>query len=295
LSETPVHGQPALGVLVSCKTQPDVKLYFEKATGLLIKLAYHGLDSSTKKEVLKEEYFSDYREVRSSSADEETLRAAKIANEPAVLLDYLRKRTLPDADRQRMEASIRKLGDSSFQVREKAKADLLAQGAPAAPLLLQALKDPDPEVANRAKECFDQLGNSPDSSVTSAVIRLLAERRPDGTMEVLLAYLPSAADESVVYEIQAALAQLAHLGGKPAKVLQAALEDKSPLRRAAATQALKRPRGSENDPPGQRITIKGFRRPFKGIQYQDGKKRLEWEFTDVQLFTKLDDSVFTKP
>jgi hypothetical protein len=295
LPETKVQGKDAVGVLVSSKGRPDVKLFFDKVSGLLTKTEYRGSDPPTKKEVLKEEYLSDYREVRSSAADEQTVKEAKVADDDAALLGFLRKRALSDAERQRIEAQIRKLGDNSFQVREKAKDDLVAAGARAAPVLLQALKDPDTEVVSRARECLDLIGKNPESAVTAAVIRLLADRQPAGSAEVLLAYLPWAPEESVLHEVRAALARVAYRDGTPDKTLVTALEDKNPVRRTAAAAALRRASSRDDEPAGQRLTPKGWRRPFKGINYQDGKKYLEWELTEVQLFNKLDDSLFAKP
>ena len=77
-------------------------------------------------------------------------------------------------------------------------------------------------------------------AVPLAVVRSVARHKPVGAVHVLLAYLPSAADDAVVQEVEAALVVLAHAEGKPDKVLEEALNDKDPERKAAATAALGR-------------------------------------------------------
>jgi hypothetical protein len=57
-----VDQKPASGVVVKRKGHRDVKLYFDKATGLLVKREHRLLDSASGKEVLQEIVFSDYQE-----------------------------------------------------------------------------------------------------------------------------------------------------------------------------------------------------------------------------------------
>jgi hypothetical protein len=61
--EVKVNGLPALGIKVSCKGRPDVYLYFDKASGLLVMTQRRAYSSSLKKEVQREEQFSDYKEI----------------------------------------------------------------------------------------------------------------------------------------------------------------------------------------------------------------------------------------
>lgn len=62
LDEVKVDGKPAVGVLVKSKGHRDVKLYFDKETGLLVKREHTVLDPATGKEVTQEVIFSDYQE-----------------------------------------------------------------------------------------------------------------------------------------------------------------------------------------------------------------------------------------
>jgi len=55
--------KPAVGVRVSHKGFRDINLFFDKDKGLLVKAEYRALDPLTMKEVGREEYFSDYKEV----------------------------------------------------------------------------------------------------------------------------------------------------------------------------------------------------------------------------------------
>jgi hypothetical protein len=57
-----VDGKPALGVLVKPKGHREVRLYFDKTSGLLVKREQRLLDPSSGKEVLQEVIFSDYQE-----------------------------------------------------------------------------------------------------------------------------------------------------------------------------------------------------------------------------------------
>lgn len=57
-----VGGRPAVGLLAKSKGHRDVKLYFDKASGLLVKREQRVLDSASGKEVRQEVLFSDYQE-----------------------------------------------------------------------------------------------------------------------------------------------------------------------------------------------------------------------------------------
>src|SRR5438445_725224 len=62
LAETKVDGKPAVGVVVKSKGHRDVKLYFDKASGLLVKREHPVVDPSTGKEVVQEVLFRDYQD-----------------------------------------------------------------------------------------------------------------------------------------------------------------------------------------------------------------------------------------
>lgn len=293
--EAQVKGQAAHIVKVVSQGHPDVLLYFDKDSGLLLKTEHRRRDPSTNKEVKYEELFRDYQELNAAPVDERTLTAAKMGTDDAALLELLRKQTLSEETRKKIKERIRGLGDASFPVRQKAKEDLVAQGPAAVPLLTQALTDPDPEVTGLAKQCLQAIGKVPDLTVTLAAVRLLAVRKPAGAVEVLLGYLPSAPNEAAAQEVRAALAAVAFREGKPDPALVQALKDKDPQRQAAAAAVLRAGGNAAAEPPGQRLFLPGFKYATKGEVLQNDKKYMEYELSDIQIFNRLADSVFSKP
>ncbi|HEV3115845.1 MAG TPA: hypothetical protein VGY58_02250 [Gemmataceae bacterium] len=295
LPEEKVLERAAVGIKVSAKDRPDVKLYFDKASGLLVKSAYVYKELTTAKNTLREEYFTEYQDVESPALEEKTLRNAGLAADGPALLDFLRKHTIDEARRAKVKPLIRELGDPSFDVRDKAKKELIALGPISLPLLSQARNDADPEIASRAKECIKKIWKDKERDVPGAVIRLLLFRKPEGAAGVLLDYLPSAPDEETRQEAQAALAALAFASGQPDKALVQALEDKNPARRAAAATALGRTSPGAKEPPGQRIFLPGLKHAMKGTAYADGKPVMEWEMSDVRFYNRFADAIFAKP
>jgi hypothetical protein len=295
--DSKVGEHATVGVKVTSEGKPDVLLLFDKSSGLLLKEEHRRADAGGKRQAMYEEYFDDYRPVDPGTAAAEKLKSAKIPTENPALLQYLKDRSLQDADRELINTLIRKLGDSSFEVREKAKEDLVKQGIKAAPLLTRATKDPDAEVSGRAKECLETMGsnNKVDSTALISIVRLLAARRPPDTAETLLSYLPSAPDETVMQEVQAALAAVAFLGDKPDPALVRALDSNSPVRKAAAAAILDRDGKPARGPAGRQIFLSGIKRPMKSIQVVDGKKVMELAVTEVQFFNRFDDAMFAKP
>jgi HEAT repeat protein len=174
-----------------------------------------------------------------TEADIQTLQEVKIATDDGGLLEFLRRRTLSVQDRTKIQALIRGMGDNAFEVRERSSAQLAALGAKPVPLLRQATRHPDPEIKRRAEECLRQIGDKDfPSGVMAAAVRLLGHRKPDGAVEVLLAYLPIGEDDGVSEEVRASLAAVAIRQGKPDHLLVNALVDKDPLRRGTAAEAL---------------------------------------------------------
>jgi len=62
LGETKVQGKDAVGVRVSSKGHKDVNLYFDKTSGLLVKVEHRTVDFDTEKEVNEERIFLEYQE-----------------------------------------------------------------------------------------------------------------------------------------------------------------------------------------------------------------------------------------
>jgi hypothetical protein len=174
-------------------------------------------------------------------ADERALREAGVGTDGAALLQFFKSRTVNSADRDTIAALIKRMGDDSFDEREKASAGLIEIGPRAEPQLREAAeRNNDAEVRRRAEECLALLAKGSDPALLAAAARTLGARKPTGAAEALLAYLPNAPGEGVVDEVCGALAAVAVSGGKPDPALLKALDDKLPARRAAAAVALVR-------------------------------------------------------
>src|SRR5262249_42305449 len=156
------------------------------------------------------------------------------------LLDFFRKRTFDDATLTKVNQLIKKLGADEFTDREKAFNDLAAVGPTAEPLLRQAINqtDQDVEILRSCEKLLKKNEATPNSAVAAAAARAAARLRPKGLAEVLLAYVPFADDQDVAENVQQALAAVAYTKEQPSKVLEAALDDKLPDRRAAVAEAL---------------------------------------------------------
>ena len=141
LDEIRIEGRPAVGVKVSSAGHQDVRLFFDKASGLLSKVerkvlwAKPGLEPGKNRETLSTTYLSDYRQVFSAAAEEQILKTHKVATDNPALLEFVRKRTLSDAKREQIGSLIRKLGDAEFETREKARTELIKHGEAARPLV----------------------------------------------------------------------------------------------------------------------------------------------------------------
>jgi hypothetical protein len=90
--------------------------------------------------------------VDQGTADRKALEAASLkADDPKGLLDYLRQRTLSDADLSQIQAVIRRLGSDDFEERLRASAEVERFGpAAVGPLRAASQSDTDYEIAFRA-------------------------------------------------------------------------------------------------------------------------------------------------
>src|SRR5262245_51384661 len=93
--------------------------------------------------------------------DEQTLREANLAWDGASLLDYFRRRTPTEAQRQKIDALINQLGHPSFRLREIAAKRLTEQGLTAVAQLKRGRRSDDPEIANRCAKCLDTIETVP--------------------------------------------------------------------------------------------------------------------------------------
>jgi HEAT repeat protein len=154
------------------------------------------------------------------------------------LLSTVRKHTLTPSDVEKVRDTIRRLGAKNHVVREKAVLELVSQGRLILPLLHSALKDRDLEIVRGARRCLQRIEEQPANPLPTAALRLLALRRPQGTVEALLAYLPFVLDEDAQETVVTTLTTLGVRDGKADKAIVAALTDKEPVRRAAAAMVV---------------------------------------------------------
>jgi cyclophilin family peptidyl-prolyl cis-trans isomerase len=173
-------------------------------------------------------------------ADEETLNAAGLGTDPAALIDFFRRKTLDEGDRDTVAELIRDLGADEFAMREKASSELVKMGGKAISQLRQAKESGDIEVARRAKACLQKIEQEKEPALMAAAARLLAARRPAAAAQTLLKFAPFADDRNVLESVRGALAVLAVRDGKPEPALTDALASKQPICRALAGEALVR-------------------------------------------------------
>jgi len=188
-----------------------------------------------------------------ATAAEKALRGMGLDVSDASLLKYFRDRTFNEADPRRMAVLLRELGSDTFTAREKAASAILELGGNALFALRQAENDPDTEVKRRAGELRHRLEDKPDSFVQAATARLIQARKPAGAAEVLLAFLPFAADDSVVDEIRKALTAVTVREGQIDPVVVRALTDKVALKRSVAGEALIRAGAKDRVPAMRRL------------------------------------------
>jgi PQQ-like domain len=186
-------------------------------------------------------------------SDEEALTKAGLnATDGPKLLGYLRQRTLSDVDQGKINAIIKRFGADDFDVRVKATEEIEAFGPAAVGPLKAAERDPDPEIAYRARITLKRMEKVPHSAVAAAAVRAVAKLKPEGAAAALMGFLPVADTEVVANTIREALVALAvGKDGKADPAIVAALTDNSPMRRSAAYVAL-----TEGGQVGERIRIK---------------------------------------
>jgi hypothetical protein len=175
-----------------------------------------------------------------TDADEKVLRAHRFATDGPGLLSVFRDATPDDQDRQKVTRLIEQLGSKTFVEREKASAALRAYGPRAVPFLQATLKNTDLEVLRRARFCLEKIAARFGPEIYFSALRLISLRRPAGSVEVLLRYLPVADNLYVQEETLEVLVGLALPGGKAEPAIVKALTDQQPLCRAAAARALGR-------------------------------------------------------
>lgn len=166
------------------------------------------------------------------------------ANTGEKLLGALKERTISDPDRRKFAERVERLGDESFATREQTSDELNGLGPNYVPLLRQAIGHNDPEVRMRLVRCL-QRAEGAYTPLPASAFRLLAFRKPAGTTEAILAYLPCAHLSDNLQAAQQVLGHLVMQDERAIVPLKEAILSPEPVRRAAAAKALCRLRDDE--------------------------------------------------
>jgi HEAT repeat protein len=154
------------------------------------------------------------------------------------LMNILRKHIRTAEDRDKIRELMGRLASDDFSQREAASQGLIAFGRRSLPQLRKSSASKDAETARRAKMLIERIEEDTAHRLPAAALRLLAVRKPAGAVEALLAYVPSAEDETLAVEVGKSLTVLALRDGKPAPALTRALTDPQPAVRAIVAEAL---------------------------------------------------------
>src|SRR5262249_39835389 len=146
-----------------------------------------------------------------AKADEKRLKDAHQGADGKEIVEFLVTRSRGKAEPKVLDKLLEDLASKEASVREKAGRQLVAIGLPAGPSLRLLPRDPHAgDAAALAKRLLKVLEKD-QSEITGAAVRLLAARRPKGTAEALLAFLPLAEGDAVRDQIKEALAAVAHV------------------------------------------------------------------------------------
>jgi hypothetical protein len=173
---------------------------------------------------------------RQAAEDVRVLKAARVPTDGPGLVRFLRRGSAAP-DEKHIQALLRALGDRSFKVRERAAADLSAEGPAVLPLLLQGMKGADLETRRRLQGCIAAIEQAGSDPALAAAARRLVALRPEGACAALLSRLPLAGEEGEEVMVSALMA-LGARGGQLDPNLVKALADPTPACRGAAALAL---------------------------------------------------------
>src|SRR5262245_61551494 len=140
------------------------------------------------------------------------------------LLSYLRRQSPTDDERRRLAGLVRQLGDANFRKRDEAARELTAAGWAVLPLLREAVRDADREVAGRARRIAAEIESGSGLGLPAAVARRLARLRPAGAVAALVAYRPHVEDGYLADLLAAALSELAREPAERAALERAAAD-----------------------------------------------------------------------
>ncbi len=181
---------------------------------------------------------------QTSGQDIQLLESAGIKTDGPSLLLYFRQ----DADPKEVARLVDLLGNDSFATRDGAHKELLQLGQCALAALKGAAGHPDPETNVRIRRIRQTILARTEPHIQAAAARRLGAIKPAGTVEVLLAYLPSATDTGVIDELCSAITAVALRDDALDSRVVKCLNDPSPIKRSVAAQVLLRLKSKEHLP-----------------------------------------------
>jgi len=156
-----------------------------------------------------------------------------------LLLREIQARTLTDDELARAEALLRQLETDQGEAGPTAARDLVALGPRISPLLRRAAQEGHPRLSSAAVRCLEVIEREfPPIPLPEALFRMLAMRRPPGTVAALLAFLPCAENDEMIDQLSRALVEVGVVDGKADAALLEALHDRAGIRRAVAAVTL---------------------------------------------------------
>lgn len=173
------------------------------------------------------------------------MTAAGVPTDGPGVLAFIRAHTLSDEALQKLAATVRRLGANEFTHREEASKLLIAAGRPVLPYLRPAARDPDLEIARRARHCIEEIQRGSTAFVMTAAAQVVKDRRPPGAIPVLLDYLPCIDEEGLEDIWFDALRAIGLAEGRPDPALLAGLQAKRSILRAASAHVLGRASAAE--------------------------------------------------
>ena len=139
-----------------------------------------------------------------AATDEQALKAVGLKADGPTLLEFFKVRAAGKADKDAVAGHVKALADKDAAVRDKAMASLVSLGHPAVPALRQAANElENAEAAALARRCLQHIEGPSGASLSAAAVRAIAVLKPAGTVEALVAYLPTAEDDQVLEEVSA--------------------------------------------------------------------------------------------
>ncbi len=160
---------------------------------------------------------------------------------PELLLREVQAWTLTDDELARAEALLRKLETEQEDAEPAAARALVALGPRVSPLLRRAVQEGHPRLGPAAARCLEVIEREfPPIPLPEALFRMLALRRPPGTVAALLAFLPCAENEEMIVQLSRVLVEVGVVDGKADAALLKALDDRAGIRRAVAAVTLRR-------------------------------------------------------